>query len=175
MFALPCLDGCVCHYDIDDEANTMNCHHNNMTELPDQLLPRTEQLIMTGNHVINILFSKNRSDLSDLKTLNLENNSVRKIDEASFKALLLCGISVKLSGNHIRQVPPMLANINYTADIWLGRNPYECNCDTMWMRDWLLNATNVMDKEKIVCASGKWKGMYFQPCCVICENLFCYG
>ncbi len=136
----------------------MNCGHNNMTQLPDEMLPRTEHLIMTGNNLQNLNLPNNSSTLLGLRKLNLENNSIKHIHEGSFRALLLSGVSVSLSGNSLTQVPPLLANTNLTADIWLSQNPYECHCDMMWMRDWLQNVSHVMDKDQIKCGPGRYQG-----------------
>ncbi len=158
VFPLSCLDGCFCHYSIEDEVNTFDCRNNTMTQLPDQLLPRTENLIMTGNHLTKFSFMTDRSDLYHLKTLNLENNLISTVDEVSLKVLLLSGVSVKLTGNKLKEIPPVLANTSLTADIWLAGNPYECNCDMMQMKDWLQNASHVIDKHEIKCGSGHYQG-----------------
>ncbi len=154
---VPCLEECFCHYSVNNDGNTMDCSHNNMTQLPDQVLPRSEHFIMTGNNLENLICPK-RCALLGLTKLSLENNSVRTIDETFLKVLLVNGVSVNLSGNKINQVPLVLASTQLNGSIWLGHNPYECHCDMMWMQDWLLNATNVMDKALIKCGAGNYEG-----------------
>ncbi len=159
VFPLPCADQCFCFYSMDGEENTMNCSFSNMTQLPDEIQPRTQQLIMTGNNLEMFYLPYNKSDILYLKTLDLSNNSIRDFDEASFKASLLSGISLKLSGNNLKEIPAKIVDFNLTAHIWLGKNPYECNCNMMWMRDWLQNVSHVMDRDEIKCGPGKYQGM----------------
>ncbi len=173
VFPLPCTDQCFCFYSVDGEANSMNCSFSNMTQFPDEILPRTQQLIMTGNNLEMFYLPYNKSDILYLKTMDLVNNSIRGFDEASFKALLLSGISLKLSGNNLKEIPAKIADFNLTADIWLGRNPYECHCDMMWMRDWLQNASHVMDRDEIKCGPGKYQGMQTAITLFVCLLILC--
>ncbi len=160
VLPLPCLNGCHCYCSADDEANTVNCSFNNMTQLPNFVPPRTEQLVMTGNNLNRMDFPN--QNLSTIKMLDLDNNSIRSFDEESLEALLLSNISVKLSDNKIRQIPQILGTTDLHGKIWLAGNPYECNCDMMWMRDWLQNATNVMDRDHITCGPGRYEGKMTQ-------------
>ncbi len=111
---------------------------------------------MTGSQ-LKVLYFPNYH-LLELKTLNLENNSITIVDEESFKALLQSNISIKLSGNNMKHIPSFVSKVSLKANLWLAENPFECNCDMMWMRDWLQNASHVMDKEKIKCGAGRFKG-----------------
>ena len=76
-----------------------------------------------------------RSMLTKLKTLNLVNNNLEIL-------------------------PRSIMDANNDTRMWLSNNSYDCNCDMMWIRDWLVKATNVMDKEQIVCTKGKMIGDY---------------
>ncbi len=153
---MSCLSGCLCFYSVDDDANTMNCSYKNMTQLPTQVLPRTEQLIMSGNNIAELQTVD--EVLVDVTTINLEANNITHITDEAIETLLFNRKSVRLTGNKLQQLPSSLQTLNCQTNIWLSNNLFDCNCDMMWMRDWLLNATNVKDKENITCASGKWKG-----------------
>ncbi len=156
VYPLLCLGGCDCYYSVAKETNTINCSFSSMTKLPNQVLPRAEQLIMNGNNLHNLHITN--KNLLELKLLDLENTSLRSIDEASFNDCLQNNISLKLSNNNLQHVPPITAAGAFKANIWLSGNPFECNCDMMWMRDWLQNASNVMDKEQIKCGPGRYQG-----------------
>ncbi len=134
----------------------MNCSHNNMTQLPLKFLPDTEQLVMDGNNLDNLW--KIRADFRDMKIIDLKQSNIHQISVEAFKVLCSKAKMLKLSGNNIKQLPSFLRTTNNETQLWLSNNPYECNCDMMWMSDWLQNATNVMDRDSITCGTGKWNG-----------------
>ncbi len=134
----------------------MNCSNNNMTQLPDNLLPNTEQLIMVGNHLKTI--DSVAKDLPHLISLDLEKCNISEISTQGFQALLLHSDNLKLPNNKLQHISSVIQTTTYNTSLWLSKNLFECNCDMMWMRDWLLNATNVMDKDNITCIGGKWNG-----------------
>ncbi len=129
-----------------------------MTQLPQQLLTATEQLLMVGNHLTTI--KPVPQSFLELKTIDLQRSNISEISAQALEALLLHSHNLKLSGNQLHHMSSVLSKSNQT-NLWLSKNPFECGCDMMWMRDWLLNATNVKDKENITCAAGKWNGKNF--------------
>ncbi len=155
VFPLPCLDGCHCFYSVDTAANTVNCSNNNLTSLPAEILPRTDHLIMTGN---NLQFLSINDVPSEITNLNLQRCNIRQISEGTLKMLVMNRSAVRLNDNKMSRISTLLQTLEFQAKLWLGNNPYECNCDMMWMSNWLQNATNVMDKENTTCSGGKWNG-----------------
>ncbi len=157
VLPLPCLSVCFCLYSVVHEANTMNCSHSNMTKLPAKVLPRTELLIMTGNNLQESTDVK--LDLIGVNHIDLRGNHIQKISDNLFKEVFLIADTVKLSDNYLRQLPSFLQQTKIAATLWLGNNPFDCNCNMMWMKDWLQSTTNVMDKENITCGYGSLKGL----------------
>ncbi len=155
VYPLPCLHGCVCYYSLHDEANTMDCSYQGMVDTPREVLPLTEKLIMSGNHM-RLLENINKN-LTKVKQFDFENNSIRHIGNKATKTLLWNVNTLNLVRNKLTKLP-ILFQASTKIQFWLGQNPYECNCNMMWLRDWLQNATNVVDKENITCGDGKWKG-----------------
>ncbi len=136
--------------------NTMNCSDNNKRHIPDVILPETEQLIMTGNN-LGILAAVNEN-LSQVKMFDFQKSNISSVHEKALKVLLRNATGLNLSGNKITRLPLFFKNDVAAAHLWLGHNPYECNCEMMWMTNWLRNATNVVDKENITCGVGTWEG-----------------
>ncbi len=154
---LPCLSGCLCYYSVDHRVNTVNCSYNNMTTLPAKLLPRTELLIMKGNNLGNLDFIP--ENFPKINELDLNRSRITTISDEVLKVFLQRTDKLCLTSNKLKEVPSLLQVQKMHTVLCISDNPFECSCDMMWMRDWLLNATNIVEKEKIVCASGKWKGM----------------
>ncbi len=136
----------------------MNCSFNNMTTLPDHILPRTEQLIMTGNNLENL--DSVAENFPNVKKLDFNRSNIKTISGEAMKLFLLKSSMLYLSNNKLKIIPSLVQAKEYNTKVWLSENPFDCNCDMMWMRDWVQNTTNVMGKEDIVCASGKWEGIY---------------
>ena len=126
-----------------------------MTQLPNAILPDTEQLIMAGNNLQNLDYIHN--NWTHLATIDLQRSNVTQISSIALKTLLSLADKVLLSNNRLKEVPGVLQT-NLQTQIWLSNNPFLCTCDMMWMRDWLQNASNVMDKANITCAGGRWNG-----------------
>ena len=63
-----------------------------------------------------------------------------------------------IRGNYLKEIPRMITKSNNISELWISDNPYECNCDMLWIKDWLINATNVEDKDNITCLHNKVKG-----------------
>ncbi len=157
-FPMSCISGCSCYYSVDHEANTMDCSFNNMTTLPEKLLPGTELLVMTGNNLGNL--DSVPENFPEIKQLDLNGSNIKTISDEAFNVILTKTDKLYLSNNKLGQVPYLLQEQKIETQLWLTDNLFDCDCDMMWMRDWLLNATNVVEKEKIICTSGKWKGVY---------------
>ncbi len=154
---LPCLDGCSCFYSLQYEANTVNCSYNNMTKMPNTILQSTETLVMTGNN-IKELQCADPCPYREVKHFDFQGNKIDIVKDIFYEELFPSANSVKLSNNNLKHVSQLIQKVGKKVKLWLGNNPFECNCDMMWMRDWLQNATNVQDKNNITCRPGKWKG-----------------
>ncbi len=139
----------------------MNCSFQNMTTLPAKLLPKTELLIMTGNNLGNL--DSVPENFSQIKQLDLNGSNINTINDEALKILLTKSEKLYVCENILVTVPNVLQAEESHTKLWLSDNPYECNCDMMWMRDWLQNATNVMDKGNMMCGEGKWKGKWSPP------------
>ncbi len=150
---LTCLSGCYCYYSVKDDANTVNCSHNNMTQIPDKLLPDTEQLIMAGNNIEKLVYIS--KDFQHLKLVDLQRNNISEIGLEAQNTLLSHTNNLVLSHNNLQKVSSVLQS-NVHTQIWLSNNPFLCTCDMMWMSEWLQNASDVMDKANITCAGGRW-------------------
>ncbi len=158
VYPAPCLDGCVCYYSVGDEANTVDCSNRNLTSFLQKILPQTEQIIYSGNN-IEILDSVTIS-LVSVSKIDLQRNNIQSITEEVLAVMLSGVYSLNLSGNKFQKLSRKQLETNYQTQLWLADNPYDCNCDMMWMRDWLQLAGNVRDSENMTCGAGKWRGEY---------------
>ena len=63
-----------------------------------------------------------------------------------------------ISGNNLKEIPKIITKDNKTNKMWISYNPYECNCDMLWMKDWLTETEKVMDKNNVTCSGREEKG-----------------
>ncbi len=134
----------------------MNCSHNNMTQLPSKLPTLTEQLIMTDNNLESLKFAE--KNLSEIKVFDLQRSNIKYISDEVYKTILLNAEFINLSDNKLTSVSSLLKGAKLRTKLSLSNNPFDCNCDMMWMRDWLQNASK--NKENITCSTGRWKGKF---------------
>ena len=67
--------------------------------------------------------------------------------------------SLDISNNKLRSLPRTIENMTSLEEIWISGNNFECNCDNIWMRDWVVNNTDIIrDSERAMCRmeSDSW-------------------
>ncbi len=129
-----------------------------MTQLPSHLPPHTEQLIMTGNNLGSLESAE--KNVSLVKIFDFHGSNITDVSDQVCKIILSNADSINLSGNKLRSVSCLLKVAKLRTKLLLSNNPFDCNCDMMWMRDWLQNASNVMNKENITCSTERWEGKF---------------
>ena len=89
--------------------------------------------------------------------LNLSSSDISDIDETVMETIIHVK-SLDIRGNNLKEIPEIFAKSNKTNKLWISDNPYECNCDMLWMKDWLMDKENVVDKNDVKCLRSKEKG-----------------
>ena len=126
------------------------------------MLEDTDQLLLSGNN----LGSLNRAPdiLKNITLLNLSASKITEIDETVMEVIIHNVQSLDIRKNKLKTLPKSITKGNKTSELWLSNNPYECNCDMMWMKDWLIDTRIVMDKGNVACSGKTVKGE------IICIN-----
>ena len=81
-----------------------------------------------------------------------------RIDKGVIKVITKTIKYLDISNNKLQYLPEEIQDIKNFTKLWISNNAFACNCDMLWMRDWLIDAANVIDKEHVKCHSGKWNG-----------------
>ena len=158
MLPRPCVHGCACYYSPYNQANTFDCHNQDLTSLPKSVLKGTNWILASGNNLGNI--TRIGKYIENITHLDLNNSRLSGITKAVMRSMLKNIKTLVLKNNDLKILPRSIIEANNETKLWLSNNSYDCNCDMMWMRDWLVKATNVMDKEEIVCSKGKVIGRH---------------
>ena len=111
---------------------------------------------MKGNNLGELRNVK--SYLNEIKYFYMNSSGIIKINDNIVTSMITSTVHLDITNNGMEYLPQSIIHFTNATKLYISNNPYKCNCDMMWMRDWLVEATNVMDKELLICASGKKKG-----------------
>ncbi len=153
---LPCSNKCLCYYKQSYGANVYDCTNQELRILP-QVIPKgTNWVILQANKLTTLCaypYSRN------VTYINLASNNLIEICPAFISKLEQRGASLRLdlSNNSLSAIPKTFEKWRTGENLWLGGNPFLCNCDMLWMVNWLANYTTshgeqvVQDYERVTC------------------------
>ncbi|KAM6986715.1 nyctalopin [Aplochiton taeniatus] len=112
---------------------------NLLTDLPRvsfKGLIRLKMLNLGGNQITNV--SKTWfSDLVELEVLYLDRNRLLYIEEGSFENLTSL-ITLHLNSNNLTTLPfPVFQPVYFLGHLYLFKNPWDCDCDLEWLKEWM--------------------------------------
>ena len=116
-------------------------------------------LIAKSNHLPNLQWSES---LKVIQHFDFKNSSIQHIADAFFAKIKNASTTkfLNLANNNLKAFPKTLKG-THCSEVYLARNPIDCNCDILWFTNWL-NATNVRrivkDYKRVLCAGGRWNG-----------------
>ena len=88
----------------------------------------------------------------------MSSSNITYIDQKLMEAILEGVQYLDIRENNLKTLPRTIVNVDSACMLWISNNPYECNCDMIWMKDWLTNSENVKDKHNVTCSGHKMKG-----------------
>ena len=96
--------------------------------------------------------------MNEITHFDMSSSEITKIKDNVMNSIINNSLYIDITNNKLKYLPTSIGQSNNRTKIWISNNPYECNCDMMWTRDWLVQATNVMDKENVKCGNGDMIG-----------------
>ena len=145
--------------------NIVNCSANNFKQLPPSVPNNTNWLDLSRNKLDNIEDIHLLPYLRNVQHIDLSFNNISKFSDnlITFLRHNSSVLSLNLAGNKITELPQTVLKLNNRTKLRLGGNPYICNCDTLWMKEWLyklsLEGNMVPDFKNITCGSGPQFGV----------------
>ena len=140
-----------------------DCSYSGLIDLPNSLPEHTDWLILSGNNLtsLNINSTQNVEILQYLKKLDLHGNKIRNVTSFFFDIFAESNnlLFLDLSKNELRSMPENMKNLSSLQTLKISGNKFKCSCDNIWMKDWFLNETDLIeDYENVLCqmTSGKW-------------------
>ena len=156
---------CYCYYYLKEEANVYNCSSSSVNELTPAVPVGTDWLVMENNQISEL--AGNFDYLDGIWSLDLQRNKIEMISESFIKQLQIGGKLewLNLAHNNLHRIPSDIQNVQFLKKIWLSYNRFHCDCNMIWMIEWLNNFTTpsgeqiIVDYENIKCHSGMMVGM----------------
>ncbi len=133
-----------------------SCESVHLTHLPKNVPPGTQIMLLKNNSIIELC--GRYPYLRNVTHLNLAFNHLTRICESFFSSLSK-GEGLKfldISYNKLSGIPVALRNkIDYIHSLKIGSNDFYCDCNMIWMKSWLEEASNsVEDIKDVKCQEG---------------------
>ena len=154
-----CATVCRCYSNRHHKVLVANCSYSDLTQIPSSLPKELDWLIMSGNNISFLGEEKiSNSSLGHLSKLNLQKNTIVNISSSFMKIFIQHSrlSFLDLSFNKLRNLPKNIKNLTFLQEVKISGNQFQCTCDNLWKKDWILNNSNVVvDYKNIKC---KMKG-----------------
>ena len=134
-----------------------------MGSLPDRIQNQTNWLILKRSNITRLC------DFPDymkaIEYLDISRSSLAKICPSFLYNIKSQGNlwALNVSQTHLKSLPRNIEESGF-KELWLGNNPYRCDCDMIWMRDWLLRLSTssseqavIPDYKQAICTRGLGK------------------
>ena len=141
----------------------VNCSSSGLTKIPPSLPRDTDWLLLSGNNISALDEElSNMPLLSHISKLDLRTNKIKRLSKDFIDVFVQASqlLSLDISDNKLTSLPPNIKNISSLNELWISKNQFKCRCDSIWMKDWILdNKTEVVrhhNSVKCQMPSGKW-------------------
>ena len=139
-----------------------DCSRSVLTQIPNTLPYDTDWLILSGNKISSLgEETLNISVLNHISKLDLRANIIDTISSEFMDKFVKSGkrLFLDISMNKLRHLPEALQNVTSLEKLVISNNDFQCSCDEVWMKDWLLNNSKIVDSYgsiKCQMQSGRW-------------------
>ena len=82
-----------------------------------------------------------------ISKLDLRANKIERLSKDFLKVFVQASqlLSLDISENNLTSLPTNIKNISSLNEPWISGNKFKCRCDSIWMKDWILdNKTEVV-------------------------------
>ena len=119
------------------------CMNKDLTTLPKTVPNGTNWLDFKGNKFRHL---KSAYNYKSIVHIDISFGNISSISDKAMKVLLNNTRLLNIRNNSLTYLLETIRDYaKPSTDLWMGNNPYECHCDMMWMKDWLLGTEKVLD------------------------------
>ena len=145
---------CRCYTDILTTALMADCSNLELMIIPENLPNHTDWLMVSDNNISSV----NQEILQTsffpyLTKIGISGNSLDNISNV-FHIFTSCNSRLSyldISSNNLTALPMIFQNISSLKSLRISENPLECNCESLWMKDWLNKSSIIEDPTNITC------------------------
>ena len=152
-YSKSCSQECRCYTDRHERALIADCSRSGLKQIPSSLPDDLDWLILFKNNITD--FGKNFGELPFLhhiSTLDVKQNVLMNISSDFIELIINSSklASLDISSNKLVTLPTNIQNITSLDKLSLSGNNFTCNCDNIWMKDWVLNKSQIIQNYKNV-------------------------
>ncbi len=152
-----CESDCHCFAKLVDGHHVMvaDCSNSHLSHIPSDLPFETEWLIVANNS-ISVLHYK--PYFKHLRKLDLQGNKIDNLMNDFVYSLLNSSQIryINIAQNKLTSLPRNFENLTLQCSVSIFGNPLKCSCDSVWMKHWVLNNSNIMGQVTCQMDSGRW-------------------
>ena len=129
---IDCPSGCFCQERPHNDTLFIDCRGQNLQEMPEKI-PDTKmskvEMFLDDNNIREL---KQTSYSHLIYNISLQNNKIETLDSAA--VTILEAKQVNLKNNRITTIPKEVQKFDA---IQLSGNPLTCDCDSLWIKQWM--------------------------------------
>ena len=127
-----------------------NCSKSELTKIPKSLPIDTDWLILNGNNISSPEVTEIKH-INSLSRIDLKDNEMKIISEDFAQFLSKHGNldDLDISNNNLKTIPRNFKNVNILK-LSLSGNRFQCTCNNMWMKNWLIESRNMIQEYNTV-------------------------
>ncbi|WAR28536.1 TOLL-like protein, partial [Mya arenaria] len=125
----------------------VDCIGFNLNDIPDNMPVGSLELILSHNNITHVAYT---AYLGRVKIFDISHNHLKTIDSSVFQNLNKIE-TLNLRSNHLIRLPQTLVRLG-AKSIMLSGNPYVCDCNVVWLKNWITsNKDIVTDWDMVTC------------------------
>ncbi|XP_045214836.2 protein toll-like [Mercenaria mercenaria] len=156
-----CPDSCTCTKSIAIGLVTVDCRGQYLADDLPLTCPVADNIHINikSDNLIHLTL---RAFLYNVSIFDVSQCAVADIDPTIVKALEgKINTSIYFNDNNLENIPKTFEKFNFSEGqvLTIDGNPFNCDCHTLWMKQWLLsNKNHIYHQDKIICENGPGKG-----------------
>ena len=139
-----------------------DCSNSGLTKIPPSLPDDLDWLLLSGNNISFLgVEANNNVTLQHISKLILQNNRIANISK-KFLDIFVNNSKLSfldISSNNLKFLQKYIRNITSLETLKIWKNNFQCSCDNIWMRNWIVNNNEIIEHNKEVkcqMKDGKW-------------------
>lgn len=152
-----CPSECDCYKRPGLEHVIVDCRWKYLEEIHSTLPAGKLELWYSGNNLTELV---NMDVLERAVALDLSHNKIKTVRNNAFNNMHALE-TLDLRSNLLVSLPQNIQKLKL-KEVFLTPNPFQCDCKTRWLKEWLLgNKLVIKDWHQVTCATGAEDGQVF--------------